>query len=195
MLFALKTVMIFILVTSLIFLLLSLVPVRKRKFKKHKITIEERIQDQQFKSYFTVSNNPDIIPRNNANVTKFLSLKHGTTGLAVILPANLPENVSESIAVGWKSYHYNQFVSELVPVRRSLPDLRNLMCKNATRYLNNSTKTDVIIAFHNEGWSTLLRTVHSVLDRSPSHLIGKIILVDDFSNISEYFSLQYCDFK
>lgn len=46
--------------------------------------------------------------------------------------------------------------------------------------------TDIIVCFHNEAWSVLLRTVHSVLDRSPSHLLGHIILVDDFSDMRKY---------
>jgi len=40
----------------------------------------------------------------------------------------------------------------------------------------------VVIVFVNEGWSTLLRTVHSVLNNSPPELIAEIILVDDYSN-------------
>lgn len=40
----------------------------------------------------------------------------------------------------------------------------------------------MVIAFYNEAWSTLLRTVHSVLETSPDILLKEVVLVDDYSD-------------
>lgn len=41
----------------------------------------------------------------------------------------------------------------------------------------------MVICFFNEALSALLRTVHSVLDRTPPFLLHEIILVDDYSEL------------
>ncbi|KAL1497219.1 hypothetical protein ABEB36_008215 [Hypothenemus hampei] len=76
---------------------------------------------------------------------------------------------------------FNLMASDKIPLNRSLPDYRRKRCQS--NYLDYLTypKTSVIIVFHNEAWSTLLRTVWSVINRSPRELLKEIILVDDAS--------------
>lgn len=83
-----------------------------------------------------------------------------------------------------KKENYNLLASDMISLHRSLPpDIRPDECKNLF-YPEELPTTSVIIIFHNEAWTTILRTVWSVLDRSPPELVKEIILVDDVSSVS-----------
>ena len=109
----------------------------------------------------------------------------GELGKPVKMKDPDPET-KKKIDAGWKLHAFNQYVSDQISVHRSLPDKRDSWCRETDRLLPLSQlpSTSVIICFHNEAWSALLRTVHSVLDRSPGSLLQEIILVDDASEHS-----------
>ncbi|XP_072038934.1 polypeptide N-acetylgalactosaminyltransferase 13-like [Amphiura filiformis] len=85
-----------------------------------------------------------------------------------------------AVELGWKHASFNEFVSDMISVERSIRDTRPYQCQRKM-YADRLPTTTVIICFTEESWSTLLRTVHSVLNRSPPELIEEILLIDDFS--------------
>uniref|UniRef100_A0A182QDG7 Ricin B lectin domain-containing protein n=1 Tax=Anopheles farauti TaxID=69004 RepID=A0A182QDG7_9DIPT len=75
---------------------------------------------------------------------------------------------------------FNALLSDKISVNRSIADLRHPGCKLRT-YPNQLPLASVVVPFYEEHWTTLLRTIHSVLNRSPSHLLKEVIIVDDGS--------------
>ncbi|KAJ9592475.1 hypothetical protein L9F63_015891, partial [Diploptera punctata] len=83
-----------------------------------------------------------------------------------------------------KKEAFNILLSDKIPYNRRLPDARNPKCKDV-KYDADLPSASVVIIFTNEAWSSLIRTVHSVLNGSPAHLLTEIILVDDCSTREE----------
>lgn len=84
-----------------------------------------------------------------------------------------------------KKEAFNRMLSDMVSYNRSVVDARHPLCKSITYDVHSLPTCSVIIIFTNEAWSSLIRTVHSVLNGSPAHLIKEIILIDDFSDREE----------
>uniref|UniRef100_A0A3Q1G3I5 Polypeptide N-acetylgalactosaminyltransferase n=1 Tax=Acanthochromis polyacanthus TaxID=80966 RepID=A0A3Q1G3I5_9TELE len=89
----------------------------------------------------------------------------------------------EEKARGFEKNQFNQFASDRISLHRGLGiDTRHPDClKQKFWRCPGLPTTSVIIVFHNEAWSTLLRTVYSVLHTAPAALLTEILLVDDAS--------------
>lgn len=102
----------------------------------------------------------------------------GENGMAFTRINESDPRVQESL----KKNGYNLLATEMMSLHRSIPDYRCDECKSLT-YPSKLPTASVIFIFHNEPWSLLLRSVWSVIDRSPCELIEEIILVDDDSDL------------
>ncbi|KAM3722910.1 putative N-acetylgalactosaminyltransferase [Dirofilaria immitis] len=83
-----------------------------------------------------------------------------------------------------KKWFMNLAASDMISLDRSVPDYRHEQCRKII-YPDNLPIASVVIIFTDEAWSPLLRTVHSVINRTPFKLLQEIILVDDFSQRDE----------
>uniref|UniRef100_A0A674MPW7 Polypeptide N-acetylgalactosaminyltransferase n=1 Tax=Takifugu rubripes TaxID=31033 RepID=A0A674MPW7_TAKRU len=84
----------------------------------------------------------------------------------------------------YRDHAFNVQESDRLGGERAIRDTRHYRCASMS-YDAELPSTSIIITFHNEARSTLLRTVKSVLMRSPPSLVQEIILIDDFSSDPE----------
>uniref|UniRef100_A0A669AYD6 Polypeptide N-acetylgalactosaminyltransferase n=1 Tax=Oreochromis niloticus TaxID=8128 RepID=A0A669AYD6_ORENI len=85
---------------------------------------------------------------------------------------------------GYHRHAFNVLISNRLGFHRQLPETRDAQCREKS-YPVALPSASVVICFFNEALSALLRTVHSVLDRTPAYLLHEIILVDDHSELEE----------
>ncbi|XP_047136419.1 polypeptide N-acetylgalactosaminyltransferase 13 isoform X1 [Hydra vulgaris] len=121
----------------------------------------------------------DISAKKNINPMK------GEGGEASYLDTEAEKQYAEKI---FANHSFNSVLSDKISLDRTMRDVRGDLCieKHKT-YPRKLPTASVIICFHNEAYSVLLRTVHSVLNRTPPDLLTDIILVDDKS---EYENLK-----
>ncbi|CAL8072254.1 unnamed protein product [Orchesella dallaii] len=96
---------------------------------------------------------------------------------------NPTQRVSKLIDEMLHMYGYSEYASDAIGFRRRLPDYRHEWCRE-NEPKNLTMQASVIITFYNEGFTTFIRTINSILDRTPPELLKEIILVDDRSELS-----------
>ncbi|KAA0193364.1 hypothetical protein HAZT_HAZT001862 [Hyalella azteca] len=86
-------------------------------------------------------------------------------------PVTIPKSQEALMKEKFKLNQFNLLASDSISLNR---------CKTK-QYPPLMPNTSIVIVFHNEAWSTLLRTVWSIINRSPRALLREILLVDDAS--------------
>ncbi|XP_059173884.1 N-acetylgalactosaminyltransferase 7-like [Physella acuta] len=100
----------------------------------------------------------------------------GENGKPVHLSSEEKYQAEQSVT----EFGFNMVASDKVAMDRSIPDTRPEECKH-WHYSTKQPKASVVLVFHNEGFSTLVRTIHSVVRTSPRQFLEEVVLVDDFS--------------
>ncbi|XP_060110003.1 probable polypeptide N-acetylgalactosaminyltransferase 8 [Heteronotia binoei] len=84
----------------------------------------------------------------------------------------------------FEQYGYNAYLSDQLPLDRSLEDTRPSRCLEK-KYPHDLPTISVVLIFINEATSIILRAITTIINRTPSHLLKEIILVDDCSSHEE----------
>ncbi|CAL1547961.1 unnamed protein product, partial [Lymnaea stagnalis] len=107
--------------------------------------------------------------------------ERGEMGRRVILTPEEEERAKDAM----EKFNVNTLASDAVPLNRMVPDSRIRDC-DKLRYTTDDLPTaSIIIPFYDEWPSLLLRTVYSIINRTPRRLVHEILLVDDASTLDQ----------
>lgn len=157
------------------------------KIVNQKLSVSQKNFVSEVKSCFP---KPQLSPE-VLELHKRLNLTNpGHMGAAVNLSEIVDPEIVLAVNKSMELFKFNEFVSNLIPLDREIPDIRSEYCK-AQIYSDNLPMASVVMIFHNEALSIILRSVYSVLNRTPEHLLKEIILVDDCSTLGRQLSLLF----
>ncbi|KAM9821438.1 polypeptide N-acetylgalactosaminyltransferase 9 [Syngnathus typhle] len=139
----------------------------------------------------------DVVYNQLNGLAKPIGLVEGPGGLGQGgAAASLGED-SRDVEGKYEEYGYNAQLSDRISLDRTIPDYRPKKCKQLT-YPEDLPQISVVFIFVNEALSVILRSVHSVVNHTPAHLLKEIILVDDNSdsvelkfNLDQYVNKRY----
>ena len=83
------------------------------------------IQQQQQQQSSSISSSLLPILHNPMPIVNISSKGPGELGKPVVLPSNVTSEVQSLISKGWQDNAFNQYVSDMISLRRSLPDVRD----------------------------------------------------------------------
>ncbi|CAL1527728.1 unnamed protein product, partial [Lymnaea stagnalis] len=107
--------------------------------------------------------------------------ERGEMGRRVILTPEEEERAKDAM----EKFNVNTLASDAVPLNRMVPDSRIRGC-DKLRYITDDLPTaSIIIPFYDEWPSLLLRSVYSIINRTPRRLVHEILLVDDASTLEQ----------
>ncbi|XP_041504861.1 polypeptide N-acetylgalactosaminyltransferase 9 isoform X4 [Microtus oregoni] len=123
-------------------------------------------------------------------LAKPIGLVEGPGGLGQGGVAATLQDGSQETEDKFEEFGYNAQLSDRISLDRTIPDYRPKRCKQLT-HSEDLPQISVVFIFVNEALSVILRSVHSVVNHTPSQLLKEVILVDDSSdNVELKFNLD-----
>ncbi|KAJ8415368.1 hypothetical protein AAFF_G00423480 [Aldrovandia affinis] len=139
----------------------------------------------------------DVVYNQLNGLAKPMGLVEGPGGLGQGGAAATLRDDSHEMEGKYEEYGYNAQLSDRISLDRTIPDYRPKKCKQMA-YSDDLPQISVVFIFVNEALSVILRSVHSVVNHTPAHLLKEIILVDDNSdsvelkfNLDQYVNKRY----
>ena len=164
-------------------LILELLNTKYEPISPHKEYVDTTKESPEFIQHYVEPEthpNPDV--RNLPS--DFSTWPPGEMGIGVkLIDSAMSKKEKVKRKMMYENHAFEEYVSELIALNRSLPDFRGQWCRDQyDGKIDTLEKVSIIICFHNEAWSTLMRSVHSIINRTPRELVEEILLVDDKSD-------------